>query len=289
MPPPTTAVDAVWAAHRKWSAVAEAASIQLRTWRLRNLVLLVAGAVLGALAAQSWLPDGVDKLLAGLSAVVLAVAAWVQQTQLGKGQVRRHTTARAASEALKSAVYWYRAGVAPYADDDRDDRLDQALHEVDEATAVHQSDYARSRGDGRTPPSVTGIADYVTKRAVDQRDWHEKKIDINERMADRLRRAESTATLLAAVLGGLTALFPVELEAWIGLLTTVGATFAAHLLAAQYDKLAASYGRTATRLTRLLDARDRSEPTAESDAAFVRSVEEVLAIQNEGWVALLET
>lgn len=294
-PSTATALGSVWTAHRKWSAAADSAARHLRRWRLRNLFLLVIGAVLAAFAGQGFLPEGWGEILTGASAAVLAAAAVFQKAHLGKDRVTRHTTARSASETLKGAAYWYLAGVAPYDGADRDERLDRLLTDVDDLTKDHQTDYLGTEGDGGPPPAVEGIADYVTKRAEDQRDWHQKKSKVHDRDAARLRNAEFVATTLAAVTGAAALGLAAQLEAWnieleavIGLLTTVGATVAAHLGAAQYDKLASSYSRTATRLTRELDKRSRTAPTPETDAEFVRSVEEVLAEQNDGWVALLD-
>lgn len=287
MPPAATALGFVWTAHRKWSAVATNAGNHLRTWRMRNLILLVLGALLGVLSSQEWVPGSVGDLLLGASAVVLASAAWIQQMKLGADRVQRLTVTRAASESLKSAVYWYLAGVSPYDSDDRDKELTQVLTQVDAETADYQSDYTRAIADDKQVPHVTCVADYALRRAEDQRDWHAEKITIHEVAASRLRAAESAATLLAAVFGAVAALSPVEMEAWIALLTTVGATLAAHLLAAQHDKIATSYGRTATQLTRLIEERTQGHPNSESDAQFVQGVERVIALQNEGWVALL--
>jgi hypothetical protein len=258
----------------------------LDRWRLWNLRLLIAGALLGVIAGQTWLPDNAAPVCAGASAAVLAAATWIQQKQLGKDRIQRWTTARAASETLKAATHWYLAGVAPYDNGDRDVKLQKVLGRVDEEAEGFQSDYLLAPTDSVECPAYSGVAAYVTERAEDQRNWHAERVETNEKNARRLRAAESIATAVAAILAAVAAA-NADLVAWVGLATTVGAAFGAHLLAAQYDKLATTYAWTSTQLTRLIDQRTARPLTPESEAEFVCKVEEVLSTQNEGWVALL--
>jgi hypothetical protein len=244
------------------------------------------GRLAGVTAGQTWLPDNAAPLFAGASAAVLAAATWIQQKQLGKDRIQRWTTARAASETLKAATHWYLAGVAPYDRGDRDVELQKVLSRVDEDAQGFQSDYLLAPSDSVECPDYSGVAAYVTERAEEQRNWHAGRVQTNEKKARRLRAAESIATAIAAVLAAV-ATANADLVAWVGLATTVGASFGAHLLAAQYDKLATTYARTSTQLTRLVDQRAARPLTPESEAEFVRKIEEVLSAQNEGWVALL--
>lgn len=291
MSQPNDALTPVWTAHRRWSQVAGAAKQHLTTWRRRNLVLLVVGAVLGTLAAQTWLPDLARTVLALGAAVVLAVATVVQQQLLGPDRVGRLTVARAASEALKAETFRYLAAVAPYDDPaQRDVELSAALRKVDDRAEEFVVDYSAATDDGTARPTLPGIDAYVRDRAQYQRDWHDERIGQYKGRATQYRNAELAATALAALLAAAAGIFTgLDLAAWVGLATTLGATFAAHLLAAQHDKLARTYATTVRDLDRLLEARALGGPTPESEAAFVRDVEEVLARQNEGWVSLLGT
>ena len=75
-------LNLLWRSHRQWSLAADAAQSRLNRWRQRTLALLVAGALAGALAAQTWLSSGFVSAAAAVSAVLLALAAWVQGTAL---------------------------------------------------------------------------------------------------------------------------------------------------------------------------------------------------------------
>jgi SMODS and SLOG-associating 2TM effector domain 1 len=108
------------------------------------------------------------------------------------------------------------------------------------------------------------------------------------RSGRRTASGPAVCTVVAAVFA-VVAGKNADLVAWVGLFTTAGATFAAYVLANKYDKLAATYSRTSTQLDRLIDHRSIHPVTPESEAEFVRRVEEVLDDQNEGWVVLLRS
>ena len=76
------------------------------------------------------------------------------------------------------------------------------------------------------------------------------------------------------------------LAIWIGVATTVGAAFAAHLSATQRDRIAAGYAATVDRLDLLIE-RLPADPDTATRAQFVADVESTLAAQNETWLGLL--
>jgi hypothetical protein len=63
--------------------------------------------------------------------VVLAAAAAVQARFLNAAEVSRWAGARAASESLKADVFRYLSGVDPYADANRDTRLNARVDEFE--------------------------------------------------------------------------------------------------------------------------------------------------------------
>jgi hypothetical protein len=127
----------------------------------------------------------------------------------------------------------------------------------------------------------------VEKRARQQADWHRGKIAEHVHAASRIRYAELTATVAAALLGAIAAAFDTKgFAIWIGVATTIGAAFAAHLSATQHDRIAAGYAATADRLDLLME-RLPAHPDAATRAQFVTDVESTLAAQNETWLGLL--
>src|SRR4051794_3858238 len=174
---PIAALELVWRRHRQWSVAADAARARLDQWRLWNLLLLVLGALAGALAAQTWLTSAVARAFALLAAVALALAGWLQANALNDKHTLRWTQARAASEALKAEVYRYLIGVAPYSGADRAQIL-QAQLAVVQARVPQQLlvEQQLAPSEDRPLPSVQTFDDYVTERAQNQMSWHRNKI-----------------------------------------------------------------------------------------------------------------
>jgi len=280
----SSAVEGAWRRHRRWSIAAGNGRARLDRWRRVNLILLAVGAVLGAVAAQPSWPRGLTATAAGLAAFALATAGIVQQRFLNADEVARWTGARAASEALKTEVFSYLAGVAPYDGTDRDRVLDTQVEAVQDKAAALMVDLQRTPPDDRALPEVHDLSSYVANRASQQANWHRSKINEHVQAARRIRWAELAATLTAALLGAIGAAFDTRgLAVWIGVATTIGAALAAHLSATQHDRIAASYATTADRLDLLIEHLP-AEPDAGIRAQFVADVESRLAAQNESWL-----
>jgi hypothetical protein len=282
-------VEGAWRRHRQWSIAASNGRARMERWRRVNLILLVIGAILGAVAAQSSWPRSLTAIAAGGAALALAVAGILQQWVLNADEVARWTGARAASETLKAEVYRYRAGVAPYDDAHRDSTLSAQLEAVQTKTAALALDLQQTRADDRALPEVSDFQSYVEKRARQQADWHRGKIAGHVQAANRIRFAELAATAVAALLGAIAAGLDTKgLAIWIGVATTIGAAFSAHQSATQRDRIAAGYAGTADRLDLLIE-RLPADPDAATRAQFVADVESTLAAQNESWLGLLAT
>jgi hypothetical protein len=280
-------VEGAWRRHRQWSIAAGNGRARLERWRRINLSLLVIGAILGAVAAQSSWPRSLTAIAAGGAALALAVAGILQQRFLNADEVARWTGARAASETLKAEVYRYRAGVAPYHDANRDSTLSAQLEAVQTKAAALALDLQQTPADDTALPEVGDFQSYVEKRARQQADWHRGKIPGHVQAAKRIRLAELAATAVAALLGAIAAALDTKgLAIWIGVATTIGAAFAAHLSATQRDRIAAGYAATADRLDLLIE-RLPDDPDAATQAQFVAEVESTLAAQNESWLGLL--
>ncbi|MEO1063704.1 MAG: DUF4231 domain-containing protein [Actinomycetota bacterium] len=281
-----TAVDDAWARHRRYDRVADRSRARLEAARRANLVLLGVGALLGATAAQSGLPDLLQRTTAALAALVLVVAGVVQRRVLQGDLARRWTASRAASEAIKAEVHRRLAGVAPYASADRDARLAEKVAAIAEDAAALDRVVRDVTADDEPVPEIGDVASYTTVRALEQANWHGDKIGEHEQRARRLRLLELVATLAAAAITAAGALAGAgDLGLWVGVATTVGAAISAHLDATRHDQIAGLYSTTERRLREQIARHERAE---QPDAArFVDAIEDVLARQNESWVGLL--
>lgn len=282
-----TAVEQAWARHRRWSVAAGAAQKRIAVRRRANLVLLVTGALAGAVAVVWGPPSPVAPVASIVAALALSAAGIIQARFLAPAEVARWSRARAASEAVKAEVYRFLVGVAPYDGDERDDRLNEKVDTLGALAGDQLADLPNTPDEIALPP-IGGLADYREKRARHQAGWHRGRIDQHLRSASRLRAAELAATAVGAVLAAIGAALKVELAAWTTAAAAIAAAVAAHAAAARHDRIAASYAATADQLERLLE-RLPPGPDAARAAQFVVAVERVLAEQNEGWTSLIET
>jgi conflict system pore-forming effector with SLATT domain/uncharacterized protein DUF4231 len=283
-------LNAVWRGHRQWSKAAATAQTSLSRWRLSNLTLLVAGAVVAAFAAQTWIVSTAAATLAAVSAALLAAAGFVQGSMLTSENTSRWTGARAASEALKAETYRYLAGVKPYAGADRAERLKEQLATVQTRSSDLLVGQQLAAADDRALPDVRTFESYRQERAQGQAQWHRDRIAEHMSTARTLRFCQLGFTAAGAVLAAVAAALPgAHLAAWIAAATTIAAAFATHIAAIQHQRIAASYATTADQLQRLVDGVDPKTASADQQAQFVADVERVLAVQNDGWVDLLGT
>ena len=287
-PGPDRVLDLVWRRHRQWSIAANTARARLDRWRLWNLVLLVLGALLGALAAQTWLPRGVATGSAIAAAIALGLAGILQANALNADQTARWTHARAASEALKAETHRYLMRVAPYAGPDPAQVLQAQLEIVQSRTKALVADQQEATPDDRPLPTLRTVQEYVSVRAQGQAAWHQEKSVDHLRQAQSLRIWQLLATGVGTVLAAVTGFVPSwHLSTWTAAATTVAAAVGAHLAATQHQRIAAAYAATTEQLERLVAFFDPATATPAEQAQFVAEVERVLAVQNEGWTDLL--
>ena len=287
-PAPDRVLDLAWRRHRQWSLAADRGKARLARWRLWNLVLLVLGALSGALAAQTWLAAPAATAAAIAAAVALALAGFLQAHALNADQTARWTHARAASEALKAETHRYLMRVAPYAREDRAAVLQARLDVVRTRAAALLVDQQEVTSDDRPLPALRTVQEYVTERVQRQATWHRDKSAEHARRARRLRFLQLLATGVGVVLAAVTGFVPSwGLSTWTAAATTVAAAFGAHLAAEQHQGIATAYAGTADQLEALVAGFDPATATPGQQAEFVADVERVLAAQNQGWSDLL--
>ncbi|WP_436501093.1 DUF4231 domain-containing protein [Actinokineospora sp. HUAS TT18] len=274
-----------WRQQRRWSRAADALKKSIGRSRWTTLALSVAGAVLATASARLFAVDGTaGRGVAVAAAVALAVIPFAQRGS-GIERTRDWTRARSVSEAIKTDVYTYLAGAAPFHGDDRDKlllaRLDALADDAGDLTE-HLDDTPAQR----PLPAVHDLESYVELRVRAQaRDYYRPKARALARTHRLLRAAETAlAVAAAALVAGATVAPSPGVVVWIGVMTTVAGALAAHAGAERYDYQVVEYTRTADKLERLI-ARQKIDP-ADTDT-FVAECERVISIQNEGWMAKL--
>lgn len=283
-------VQWLWERQSVWSQAANHAKRAIGRARSVALTLGVTGACAGTAAAQvmPW-NDAAGKALAFLAAVVVGLVP-LATMRAGPQQVREWTRMRLLSEQLKSEIYTYLAGVAPYRDADASRKLrehtDLILSDTSDLTSRTLAFVPRQR----PIPAVTDVRTYSELRVASQveRYYRPRAVQMSRRSA-RARRAEWALAATAVVLGAASGTFGVNwASAWVATITTVTAAVTAHFAASRYAYQEMEFSRTAEELERLTALRTEAlNPTADdaADDAFVGRCERVISAQNEEWMA----
>jgi hypothetical protein len=279
----TTLVGWAWDEQSIWSKTADRIRRNQQRARVITLALTAVAAALVTVAAQVQLLADSKQLFA-LGACVCTTLVALSQTFIGPGKVQERLRTRSVSESLKSAIYTYLAGTAPFSGAGRDTLLRKAIDAILGDAADLSDRVIGVQPDARPIPPVHDVDSYVAIRLQGQMTkYYQPKSLLMKRRAQIFRIAETALAGVAAVLSGTTAATQSNSwVAWLPVLTTVGGAFAAEAAFQRYSVLAVEYARASAELGRLL--RDRRSGAAEGDA-LVAAAERVISQQNEAWMA----
>lgn len=196
---------------------------------------------------------------------------------------------RSVSEALKTELYAFLAGVDPYRGSapatallDRADAVTGSASDlIDRTAALTATD--------RPLPSVVDVESYVAVRVTGQIEtYYRPQAALMARRVATARRVELGLAIVAAVLSAAAGAFAIEaLSAWVAVVTTVAAAVTTHAAAGRYEYQQLEFSRTAAELEELVlrwSVAADERTTADEDA-FVRRAEHVISVQNEAWMA----
>ena len=294
--PSDSAVLEVARQQRLWSLAANAAKRNITKWRTIALALVLAGAVIVTLAAQVvQISSGLGRFLAVIGGIAAGSIPVIRSARLSKERTRDWTRLRSVSEGIKSQLYRYLAGVSPYADADRDDRLRLAAAEIVDGAKDLEPRLVGMTPEDRPLPAVTDAQSYATDR-VDQQisQYYDPKALEAKKKLEAAERVELGLGIAAVVLGVVAAQGGIAAAAaWVSVATTATGVLGAYVAAAHYADNLEAYSTTAWQLRRLRDewASQRQKPgqVVSADEDFVRKCEEVISIENKGWMSKLKS
>jgi hypothetical protein len=282
-PEPGVLVE-LWREQSLWSRTADGMKRRIETARRIALVLVVVVAALGTAAgALAGSVPGLAGTLAAGAAAGSALLPLLRPAWSGS-RLRDWTRARSVSEALKSEVYLWLAKVGRYRDDPGGARLREEANRV-RSDAADLLRYRQGIEPADRPlPEVSDPSSYFAVRVRSQvDDYYRPKADALATTLRRFRIAEIAIGAAGAALGGAAALLGASMATWIAVLATVGTALATHVAAGRYEFQLIEFLRTAQRLDQLAAA----SADADDVAALVIQAEEVISIENQGWMAKL--
>jgi hypothetical protein len=193
------------------------------------------------------------------------------------------------SEAIKADVFTFLAQSAEGQPADREkheQKLEAEIRRL-EREAGDLIPYTQGiQAEKRPLPRVSDVETYldVRVRQSQLRNFYEPNA---LRLRGKLRWAkaiEIVLALIAAALAAVATLSP-NVGAWAAVVTTAVGAFTAYIASERYEFLWVEYSRTADELRRLLDRRTAADGRPLSGMDLVRECEEVISVQNQGWMA----
>lgn len=284
--------EVAWQRQSVWSQAANHLKGDLTRWRAIALGLTIVGAVLATLAVQvAELSSPIGKGLAWAGAVVVGLVPLIRP-RFGSPVVRDWTRARSTSEALKSEVFMYFAGIGRYRGADRDRQLQDKVDAIQRDAGDLLRHTAGLQPVARALPPIHDLDSYVQQRVTAQIDgYYRPQAARQQQRLARVRQAEFVLGGAGAILAAVGATWQLSgATVWVPVLTTMTAAVTAHAAAARYEYLLVEYLRTAAELERL---RSRYQTSAgrggrgSTEDEFVEACEQVISVQNEGWMAKL--
>lgn len=203
--------------------------------------------------------------------------------------LRDWTRARSVAEALKSEVYLYLGGVGKYNADPAGALLRKKTDKVRQDGNDLLEHQVGIKAVQRDLPAVHDIASYFSVRVAGQIDsYYTAKA---RKLRTRLRWFRGIETVLAvtgATLGVIAASgVGGSVAPWIAVVTTLGAAVGVHVASSRYDYQLIEFLRTADRLDQLRSQAAAPGVTSRQLNWLAKSAEQVISIQNEGWMAKL--
>jgi len=288
-----------WQRHEHWSVLADTLKGRITKARTLSLWLSLGGAVLHTLTGFLRWPLAAKAASLG-GALALAAVPFIAPRVLSADNIRKWLRARSVSEGLKSQVFRFLAGGPPYTGADRDAVFEKTCHDTEKWVDELATDLASVTVSDSPVPAVSDPDSYVRLRVTEQiESYYRPKARLNARQARRFARLELATAALAAVLGTVSSALQFgesgakATGAWVAVLTTIGASIAAHAAASRFDLQARTFFATARELEDLRSLWEGQRaaghaPGGEAWADLVGRCEDVISAENRGWMAKLD-
>lgn len=292
---PISAEQEAWDEHVAWSKAATRLKSRRTNARAIVLYLTIAGAALQTLAGtvrSLSMPAGIA------GTVALSIVPIIAGYFLKPEATRKWLRARSISEGIKSEVYTYDAGGAPYDGTNAAAKLTAKYREIRDLGKDFITERAAIALSATSAPGPLTSDQYLALR-IDQQvvEYYAKKAKEYLEKAEKFRSIEVALALLAAILSAVATYLSshhagdgIQLGPWVAVLTTIGGSIAAYAAAERYDVQATTFFATSAQLQDLARDWRNSGATAPSPewSTFVRRCEEVISAENRAWMAKLE-
>lgn len=279
----------LWNQHAIWAEVAIKLRARRACWRTVVLVLTIGGAALHTLAVALE-NTGLKRGLGAIGVGALLAVAVLSSRFLTPGETRKWLRSRSVSEGIKSEIYAFRAGAAPYVGEHALEELRTKVGNIvdwakDLAPEIDVGVIAKP-----LPPPLDASS-YLHRRVGRQIQRYCQRAKISGRRAQWFHWLQILLLIVTAVLGVIATLSNTEwFGAWIAVLTTIVGGVTAYAAGSLHELQAATALATVSELQDLVQrwlACGKHAPSPEW-SEFVRACEEVISAESRCWMAKID-
>lgn len=281
----------LWRQHASWAQTAAKLRARRARWRTIVLTLIFGGAGLQTLAVALE-HEGARRCVGACGVFALLAVAVLSGRFLRPDEMRKWQRSRCVSEGIKSEIYAYRAGAAPYVGEQALEQLRLKVGSIvdwarDMASEVDVGPMSRP-----LPPPLSAEL-YVQRRVVRQIDRYYDHATNSARHALLFHWIQIALVVLTAVLGAAVTIFSADkalLASWIAVLTTMVGGVAAYAAGSRFELRATNALAAVHELQDLVDdwrAAGKNAPSHEW-SEFVRACEEVISADSRCWMAKID-
>ncbi len=190
-----------WATYRLWASTARYQRKEIDKLTNRSLWLACIGAVVAAGAEQIKTLSGFEttaKWIGVAAAAAVALATYLSRQVQGDNRISIWTRSRSAAESMKSCIFLFRAGAAPFDGPDKAAQINDRTAKVNaDMQGVEPRQPEAEPAADLTPLTVDS---YITKRLVEQIDYYRTRAKEHQAEADRYRSATTVLTGIGVLL-----------------------------------------------------------------------------------------
>lgn len=276
----------LWNQHAIWAGLTMKLRARRTCWRTVVLFLTIGGAALHTLAVALE-NTGLKHCLGAIAVGALLAVAALSGRFLTPGETRKWLRSRSVSEGIKSEIYAYLAGAAPYVGEHALEKLRTKVGSIVDWAKDLVPDIDIGAVAKPLPPPLDATS-YLHRRVGRQIDRYRQRAKSSGRRAQWFHWLQILLLLLTALLGAVATLSdPVWFGSWIAVLTTIVGGVTAHAAGSRHELQAATALATVTELQDLVQrwlACGKHAPSTEW-SEFVRACEEVISAESRCWMA----
>lgn len=283
-------LQSLWRQHASWARTATKLRARRAWWRTVVLVLIFGGVGLQTLAVA--LESTARRCVGACGVFALLAVAVLSRKFLRPDEARKWQRSRCVSEGIKSEIYAYRAGAAPYVGEQALEQLRTKVGNIVDWARDMAGEVDVSPMSQPLPPPLNDEL-YLHRRVDRQIERYYEYATDSSRRALLFHWIQIVLVVITAALGAAATIFSAReavLGAWIAVLTTMVGGVAAYAAGSRYELRATTALAAVHELQDLVDgwrASGKSAPSPEW-SEFVRACEEVISADSRSWMAKVD-